>query len=377
MMQSVESSKEIYIGNLEACHILTREGEVQLAREIEDGQLELLVILIASGMSEKNLVKNDPAFLETVDEARRLYRKKGDLSLKWQNTQRIILSLKDCKTDLQLLVPAMISSNAVMKMKPKKRVQIQNRILAVGRKIERAGSLFIQSNLRLVVTIAKKSKYSMLHINDLVQEGNIGLIKAVSKFDYRKGYKFSTYATWWVRQAINRAIADKGRSIRVPVHMLETKKQVELARRAIILETGREPSAKEVAEQTEVSVKKAKAALVLCAEPISLELPIRGKDSDARLGDLIKDESVVSPVHAAIEKQVVIKMRKLLGTLPAREEAMMRMRFGIGYEGEDTLENIGRYFGVTRERVRQIEAKALGEMRRTLDRENSNGYSEH
>jgi RNA polymerase primary sigma factor len=159
--------------------------------------------------------------------------------------------------------------------------------------------------------------------------------------------------------------------------MLETKKQVEMARWAIIRETGREPSAKEVAKHTEVSVKKAKAALVLCAEPISLELPIRGKDSDARLGDLIKDESVVSPVHAAIEKQVIIKMRKLLGTLPPREEAMMRMRFGIGYEGEDTLENIGRYFGVTRERVRQIEAKALGEMRRTLDRENSNGYSEH
>ncbi len=377
MMQSVEFSKEVYIGNLEACHILTREGEVQLAREIEDGQLELLVIFVASGMSEKSLVKKDPQFLETVDEARRLYRKKGDLSSKRRSTQRIILSLKDCKTDLQLLVPAMISSNAVMKMKPKRRVQIQNRILAVGRKIESAGSLFVQSNLRLVVTIAKKSNYSMLHINDLVQEGNIGLIKAISKFDYRKGYKFSTYATWWVRQAINRAIADKGRSIRVPVHMLETKKQVELARRAIIRETGREPSAKEVAEHTEVSVKMAKAALVLCAEPISLELPIRGKDSDARLGDLITDESVVSPVHAVIEKQVIIKMRKLLGTLPAREEAMMRMRFGIGYEGEDTLENIGRCFGVTRERVRQIETKALGEMRRTLDRENSNGYSEH
>jgi RNA polymerase sigma factor (sigma-70 family) len=377
MMQSVESSSEIYIGHLESCHILTREGEVQLAKEIEDGQLELLAILIESEMSEKDLVKNDPQFLEIIDLARRLYRERGGLASKWQGAQRIVLSLKECKTDLQLLVPAMIGSRAVMKMRAKKRVQVQNRLLMVGRKIERACSLFIRSNLRLVVTIARKSKQSMLHINDLVQEGNIGLIKAVSKFDYRKGYKFSTYATWWVRQAINRAIADKGRSIRVPVHMLETKKQVEMARWAIIRETGREPSAKEVAEHTEVSLKKAKAALVLCAEPISLELPIRGKDSEARLGDLIKDESVVSPVHAAIEKQVIIKMRKLLGTLPPREESMMRMRFGIGYEGEDTLENIGRCFGVTRERVRQIEAKALGEMRRTLDRENSNGYSEH
>jgi RNA polymerase primary sigma factor len=264
-----------------------------------------------------------------------------------------------------------------MNLSARQRVQVQSRILSAGRKIEKAYALFVQSNLRLVVAIANKSRYSMLHVNDLVQEGTIGLIKAVTKFDYRKGYKFSTYATWWVRQAINRAIADKGRSIRVPVHMLETKKQVEQVRRDIIREKGREPSAQEVAEQTDVSIRKANAALVLCAEPISLDMPIQGKDRDTRIGDLIKDESAISPVRAAMEKQVVIKMRKLLSTLGPREEAMMRMRFGIGYEGEDTLETIGRRFGVTRERVRQIEAKALGEMRKILDRENSNGYSEH
>jgi RNA polymerase sigma factor (sigma-70 family) len=377
MVQLIESSQQVYIGNLESSLLLTREGEVQLAKEIESGQLELLAILIAYGISERKLVKNDPTFVETVEEARSLYQRKGDFSYKSQDTQNIVLALKECKANLQLLVPKMMISNEVLKMSAKRRIKVRSRILSTGRKIEQACSLFVESNLRLVVAIAKKSRYSMLHINDLVQEGNIGLIKAVSKFDYRKGYKFSTYATWWVRQAINRAIADKGRSIRVPVHMLETKKQVEQVRTAIIREKGRDPSAQELAEQAEVSIKKANAALVLCAEPISLDLPIHGKDRDTRIGDLIRDEKAVSPVHAAIEKQVILKMRKLLGTLAPREEAMMRMRFGIGHEGEDTLENIGRFFGVTRERVRQIEAKALGEMRKILDRDSPNGYSEH
>jgi RNA polymerase sigma factor (sigma-70 family) len=377
MAQLFESYKEVYIGNLESALVLTREGEVQLSREIEEGQLELLAILSAYDLSDIDLVTKDAKLDETLAKARRYYWKRGEFSFESQGTQDIILALKECQTDPQLLVPGMLSAHAIIGLDTKKRVQVQNKILSAGRKLEKAYALFVKSNLKLVVSIASKSRHSPLHINDLVQEGNIGLIKAVNKFDYRKGYKFSTYATWWVRQAINRAIADKGRSIRVPVHMLETKKQVEQARRTFIRETGREPSPQEVAEQTAVSIKKANTALFLCAEPISLDTPIHGRDRDTRIGDLIKDESAVSPAHAVMEKQVVEKIRKLLGTLGPREEAMMRMRFGIGHEGEDTLENIGRYFGVTRERVRQIEAKALGDMRKILDRENSNGHSEH
>jgi RNA polymerase primary sigma factor len=222
----------------------------------------------------------------------------------------------------------------------------------------------------LVVLAAKRLPYSKVPVSDLIQEGNIGLLRAVSKFDYRRGYKFSTYATWWIRQAINRAVADKGRSIRIPVHMLEKKSRIEKTRHAIVNRTGNEPTLEEIAEYAAVPVAKTSAVLEMCTEPLSLDAPLRGEETDGRIGDLISDRGAVSPVGAIIEQQLSEKMRRILGTLTPREEMMMRMRFGIGGNGEHTLEKIGQRFGITRERVRQIEHKALGRMRRILDREN-------
>jgi RNA polymerase primary sigma factor len=259
----------------------------------------------------------------------------------------------------------------------RKRVEAQSRIVEAKRKIEQASLCFVEANLRLVVLAAKRLPYSRVPLSDLIQEGNIGLLRAVSKFDYRRGYKFSTYATWWIRQAINRAVADKGRSIRIPVHMLEKKSRIEKTRRAIFHKTGSEPTLEEIAEHAAVPVAKTSAVLEMCTEPLSLDAPIRREDTDGRIGDFISDKGVVSPVHAIIQQQLSEKMRRILGTLTPREEMMMRMRFGIGENGEHTLEKIGQRFGITRERVRQIEHKALGRMRRILDRERPNDFSEH
>jgi RNA polymerase primary sigma factor len=456
-LEKTNDPVRMYLREMGTVPLLTRDGEVEIAKRIERGQLTVLKSLSRSAVIVREIIslgeqlKRDPSIikdilqfsdeeltdekieekhqetLEIIDTINKTYKKAQQLRAKLDTVaktqkkpyRRAAWNLGRTRVYLSQLIRSLEFSNSeklrlvglmkgtVEKIRPleqelgrlerkadhtKKeyRKAIQKDIRTVKGKIvgleedtkssalelkrtlqtimqgqiqaEVAKRELVEANLRLVVSIAKKYTNRGLQFLDLIQEGNIGLMKAVDKFEYRRGYKFSTYATWWIRQAITRAIADQARTIRIPVHMIETINKLIRTSRALVQELGREPTSEEIAKRMDIPVSKVRKVLKIAQEPISLETPI-GEEEDSHLGDFIEDRGVVSPADAVININLKEMTEQVLNTLTPREERVIKMRFGLEDGTEHTLEEVGQNFAVTRERIRQIEAKALRKLR--------------